>query len=164
MFYAGATVRSRFHGLGTVVVTGKNPWVQFLDGPEMKVAGNTLTVVPPEEYDRAVANGEAMERWLDLRIYGAVQPRPTLLPRKPFDLVAAMEEPVLPLPPPRREHLDPAVLYFGVDEPGDRATGEDAATPTNRRPLRVTAKRVTREHRGGAQYGDTPHAVNHAGS
>ena len=146
MFYAGATVRSRFYGLGEVVATGQDPWVRFLNGPEMKASGDTLTVVPPEEYDRAVANDEAMERWLDLRIYGAVQPRPTLLPRKPFDLWAAMEEPVLPLPPVSKEPLGESVLYFGARETGEGLTSESTA-PASRTPIKVVAKRIeTTDH------------------
>ncbi len=138
MFYAGETVRSAFHGLAEVVMTGEDPVVRLLGGLEIKLPGSTLTVVPPEEHDGAIADSEAREAWLDRRIYGVEQPRPRPPQRPQFDLEAAMMELPLPLPPVRHYSLDPGVLYFE----SEATVVSDAEAAVDLKPTRVTAVRM----------------------
>ena len=48
MIFAREYIRSRFHGLGQVIESGADPVVQFLDGRECEVPGETLTIVREE--------------------------------------------------------------------------------------------------------------------
>jgi len=114
VFYEGETVRSRYHGLGEVTMTGEHPRVRFLDGRECRVPGDTVRLLPPEVYDAEVENQSAIERYLSFRVYGIVEPPTLSLPRPEFDLAAAMKRHAQtpPLPFVRPAPPSSAVLYF----------------------------------------------------
>ena len=86
MFYKGEAVRSCHHGLGLVAESGRDPVVAFLNGPRRREEGTTLTIVPGALYDAEYLNRDAIERWLDLRLYGDLRSRNRLLPRTPCEL------------------------------------------------------------------------------
>ena len=56
MFHEGAHVRSPFHGYGRVLVGGPDPVVGFLDGRKCRVAGDTVTVIPDDEFVAVALN------------------------------------------------------------------------------------------------------------
>ncbi len=90
MFYRGESVRSRFHGLGEVVLSGDTPRVRFLDGLETFVSEDTITSVPSDEYDAEIRNRMEIERYLTLRINGVAPPLSPPTPKPTFDLTSAM--------------------------------------------------------------------------
>ena len=114
MFYEGQTVRSRYHGLGEVTVSGEEPRVQFLDGPECCVPCDTLRWVAPEVHDAELHNRLIIERWITWRLCGIIEPPTLPLPRPPCDLEAAMQRYAHspPLPFVDSTPRDSAVLYF----------------------------------------------------
>ena len=79
VFYEGQTVRSRYHGLGEVTMSGEDPRVRFLGEWESGVPGDTLTVVPGEVYDAEVENRHNWERFLDLFLHGRTEKSAKLL-------------------------------------------------------------------------------------
>ena len=140
-YYAGECVRSRFHGLGEVVITGKDPIVQFLDGPEMRVPGDMLTVVPRETYEAEVENRRLIERYLDLRLYGRLQPDIRPLPTPPLDLLAAMTSTRFPFDARCSQPVDDAGLCFILADLR-AGGGDDPPLPVDPRPVRVVARRI----------------------
>lgn len=86
VFYAREYVRSRLHGLGQVVESGDDPVVQFLDGRESAVPGETLTVVPEEVFASELENRLMVERWLSYRVYGIKERAAPMLKDRNFDL------------------------------------------------------------------------------
>ena len=114
VFYEGQTVRSRYRGLGEVIMSGEDPRVRFLDGWECSVPGDTLTIVPASVYDAEIENQHNWERYLDLRLYGRTERPAKLLARQRFDLVAAMKQyaQAPPLPFVRPAPRDSVVFSF----------------------------------------------------
>ena len=114
MFYEGETVRSRYHGLGEVTMTGDHPRIRFLDGRECRVPGDTVRSVPRVAYDAEVENRMRIERYLAFRVGGTVSSKCYSLPRPRFDLVAAMTRHARtpPLPFVKPTTLSSGILYF----------------------------------------------------
>ena len=114
MFYKGQTIRSQYHGLGEVTMTGKHPRVRFLDGRELQVPGNLIRLVPRHVYDSEVRNRLMIERWLTCRIYGELPTETAILPRPCFDLANVMERAAKfpPLPSVISREWESAILYF----------------------------------------------------
>lgn len=114
MFYVDEHVRSSLFGLGVVIRSGANPKVRFLDGCECQVDGDTLRVVPGQDYDAEVRNRFEIERWLTWRVKAHASDEPLPLPSPKIDLVTVMtihaqsaELPAVELP-----SLDCCVLSF----------------------------------------------------
>lgn len=114
MFYKGQHVRSRFHGLGEVTMTGHHPRVRLLDGRECRVPCNTVRFAPPNEYEAEVENRMLIERYLTFRVGGTLSSDCISPPRTQFDLVAAMTRHARtpPLPFAEATPLGSSVLYF----------------------------------------------------
>ena len=114
VFYEGQTVRSRYHGLGEVIMSGEDPRVRFMGGWESGVPGDTLTLVPSEVYDAEVENLRMIEWYLTLRVEGTCEPYTRRLPRPKFDLVAAMKRyaQAPPLPFVEPVPMDSVVFSF----------------------------------------------------
>ena len=112
MFYAGTFVQSLEYGLGEVTVSGENPEVAFLHGPRTQVDGATLKRVSARTFERAEANLNDIERWLDLRIHGTTSRPEVLTPRPKVDLGRAMREQAAGLPPPKNDHPRGVIWLF----------------------------------------------------
>ena len=140
-FYKGECVRSRFDGLGEVIVTGENPVVQFLDGPEMRVPGDMLTVVPRGVFETEVENRRRIERYLDCRLHGVLEPDICPLPPPPFDLEAAMTSTRFPFDARCSHPVGRAGLCFVLDDLSV-SDGGHPPLPVDPRPIRVAARRV----------------------
>jgi len=114
VFYQGETVRSEDHGLAVVMASGEDPYVRFIGGWEIRVAGETLQRVPEQVYEAEVHNRALIEAYLTWRIYGDLPSSPDSLPRPELDLEAAIrqhdEQPPVPFEKPAP--LDSAILYF----------------------------------------------------
>jgi len=85
MFEIDQCVRSPLHGLGVVVSGGDHPRVSFLAGAELLVDGDTLQVVPDEEYDAEVRNRDEIDRWTMWRVAGYANGEPYRLPEPEAD-------------------------------------------------------------------------------
>jgi hypothetical protein len=141
VFYDGECVRSRFRGLGEVIATGRHPVMLFIDGPELHVPGHTPSVVPRHVYDAEVENRRRIERYLDWRLYGLLNPDIRPLPPPPFDLEAAMTSPRLPFDAPCSRPVDDAGLCFIIADLRVSG-GDDPPLPVDPWPVRVVARKV----------------------
>ncbi|MFQ5503092.1 MAG: hypothetical protein ACE5EQ_12485 [Phycisphaerae bacterium] len=119
LYLTGEAVRSLFHGPGRVITSGYNPTVQFLTGSRHRVNGESLKPIPDEQFDTEIANQEAIERYLDLIMYGRIKKRPRCLPHR-FDLTAALRS---DLPPDLGHDVSPLddarLLFISHDLNGD---------------------------------------------
>ncbi len=141
MIFAREYVRSRLHGLGQVIESGDDPVVQFLDGRECEVPGETLTVVPEEVFASELENRMRLERWLTYRVYG-IKERPTPMLRDgKFDLVTALQESLWVLPGRRSEPPPDEVPCFIVDDLARAAEGGRAGRADGRSVTKVIAIR-----------------------
>ena len=116
MFYRNQCARSPRYGMGIVVRGGWNPTVQFLDGPLLDVMGRTLKIIPDQVYDAEVMNRTQIERWLDWRIHGVVQPAVRMFPRPRVDLLVGLKEALDSLPVRVAENDSSGVFWFTAEE------------------------------------------------
>jgi len=114
-FLVGEAVRSLFHGLGRVVRCGLDPAVQFMGGPRLRVPGDTLRIVNEEQFDEETANREAIERFLDIYMFGHTTRQPPALPQM-FDLEEALRRDTLPDLSQDEAPLDSGSLLFVMDD------------------------------------------------
>ncbi len=114
MIYIDEQVRSSLFGLGIVIRSGANPQVRFLDGRECQADGNTLRVVPGQDYDAEVRNRFEIERWLTWRVDCYANDELLPLPSPKINLAAVMERHAqTPLQPVvDSSKVGGSVLYF----------------------------------------------------
>lgn len=110
VYYLGEFVRSTLHGLGEVVVSGRDPVVTFMSGVRLCVDGSTLVVVPDEVYEAEEHNRAQIEAWLTRRLTGQVVREPARLPRARTGLEEKMRQSRVEIPEAEYSKSAPAKI------------------------------------------------------
>jgi hypothetical protein len=143
MFYMNECVRSSRHGMGIVVNGGWNPAVQFLDGPMLRVEGETLRIIPDQVYDSEIINRADIERWLDWRMRGVVRPPVRFVRRPRASTLAVLREALNALPVPLADDDTSGVLWFTAEELNNQADSHgDGIVPIDQHSVRIIVRRI----------------------
>jgi hypothetical protein len=148
-FYVDDCVRSPLDGYGRVISGGTEPTVRWLDGRTCKISGETLTVVPGDEYDAVLENMIMWEDYSHRRVHGYALDASCFaaLRRQKLDLVTRIQRTTSLPSASNAPGAEPGILWFISDDLNDPPAGADGdARPGDSRPIRVRVRRAPRLH------------------